>query len=619
MPTEDVWRFRFGAFEFDPAGLELRRAGRAVKVPPQSLKVLRMLVDRAGQLISRDEIQQALWGAETFVDFEQGVNHAIRDLRAALRDSADSPRYIETLPRRGYRFIAPVERVVEPIESAAAAPAHQSAGRWRGVVAIGVVVLTAGVIATWSTRGRNSEVRPNPASITVRPFTIVPADARLGVGLARAISARLGGQQHVPVRLDGAIPEGTNDRDDTPGALLLNGEVTRSGDDITAVAHLNDPASGEVVWSTALRLRAADLFSVEDVIADRVVQGLALRLAAAEQDRLRRRYTSNGAAYEQFLRGRAALAAYTREGTLDAIRAFERSLRLDPSYALARAGLAQACADMYLRFSSTSEVEGWGARAETEARTALELDPNLAEAHAARAAVARKREFDWSATMDSSRRALLLNPNLDQPHFFMAAAYYHLGYMQEALLEMQKGRALGGPDAIEPLRIEALVALFSGSFTTARVRLEEVSRASSQAIGDTYLALAYYYTGSVDRSRTMLEALASHESASTSTRAGAALAGLLADQKASAAARAAIARVLASEYRDHHVAYGLGVAYARLGDEDDAAKWLLTAADTGFPCLTWFERDPWLEGFRSRARFKDIVEHVRARRDAALP
>lgn len=618
MPIEDVWRFRFGAFEFDPTALELRRTGRAVRVPPQSLKVLRMLVDQAGQLVSRDEIQQALWGSETFVDFEQGVNHAIRDLRAVLRDSADSPRYIETLPRRGYRFIAPVERVVEPLESADATPTRRSDGRWRRVMAIGAVALAAGLIATWSTRGWNSEMRPNPASISVGPFTIVPADATLGLGLARAISARLGGQQHVPVRLGRAIPEGTNDPDLTPGALLLDGEVTRSGNDITALARLNDASSGEVLWSTALRLRAADLFSVEDVIAERVVQALAVRLAAAEQDRLRRRYTSNVAAYEQFLRGRAALAAYTREGTQDAIKAFERALELDPSYALARAGLAQACADMYLRFSSTSEVERWGARAETEARTALELDPNLAEAHAARAAVSRKREFDWRATMDSSRRALVLNPNLDQPHFFMAAAYYHLGYMQEALIEMQKGRALGGPDEVEPLRIEALVALFGGSFTTARVRLEEVSRASSQAIGDTYLALAYYYTGSVDRSRTMLESLALHESASTSARAGAALAGLLADQKAPTLARAAIARVLAGEYRDHHVAYGLGTAYALLGDEDEAARWLLTAADTGFPCLTWFERDPWLEAFRSRARFKDIVGHVRARRDATL-
>ena len=200
--------------------------------------------------------------------------------------------------------------------------------------------------------------------------------------------------------------------------------------------------------------------------------------------------------------------------------------------------------------SRGGEVERWGERAEAEARAALALDPDLAEAHLARAAVARKREFDWNATITAGRRALVLNPNLDQARFFVAAAYYHNGYMEEALIEMEKGRSLHGVDVIEPIRIEALVALFSGSFAPARARLEEVSRLSSQAIGDTYLALAYYYSGSVERGRTMLESLASHSSASTAARAGAALAGVLAAQgepppRASADRSRAEARIIA--------------------------------------------------------------------------
>jgi tetratricopeptide (TPR) repeat protein len=235
-----------------------------------------------------------------------------------------------------------------------------------------------------------------------------------------------------------------------------------------------------------------------------------------------------------------------------------------------------------------------------EARAAIDLDPELAEAHLARAAVARKREFDWNATMAASRRALVLNPNVDQAHFFMAAAYYHLGYMEEALIEMEKGRALHGADRVELLRIEALVALFSGNFTPARVHLEEVSRSSSQAIGDTYLALAYYYSGNAERALTMLRSLESQTSASVATRAGAALAGVLAARGEQDAARRQIDRVLARVYRDHHVAYSLGAAYAELGDVVNAARWLRTAADTGFPCLTWFERDPLLDPARRR-------------------
>ena len=191
--------------------------------------------------------------------------------------------------------------------------------------------------------------------------------------------------------------------------------------------------------------------------------------------------------------------------------------------------------------------------------------------------------------------------------------------MEETLIEVEKGRSLHGADAIEPIRIEALVALFSGRFAPARAHLEEVSRLSSQAIGDTYLALACYYSGSIERGRTMLESLANHPSASTAARAGAALAGVLAAQGEPAAARLQIDRVLARDYRDHHVAYSLGAAYAQLGDMDAARRWLRIAADTGFPCVPWFERDPLLEPLRRRRQdFSDLLDYVRARRESAL-
>jgi tetratricopeptide (TPR) repeat protein len=273
---------------------------------------------------------------------------------------------------------------------------------------------------------------------------------------------------------------------------------------------------------------------------------------------------------------------------------------------------------MYLRFAPAGQVESWGERADVEARAALDLDEDLAEAHLARAAVARKREFDWHATVTASRRALALNPNLEQAHFFAAGAYYHHGYMQEALIELEKGRRLRGMDAIEPLRIEALIALFSGNFAPARARLEEVSRSSSQAIGDTYLALAYFYTGSPARGQQMLEALASHASAATAARAGATLAGVMAAQGDHSAARGLIDRVVKGDYRDHHVAYSLGAAYAQLGDAETSMQWLRTAADTGFPGLPFFERDPLLEALRRDPGFSVLLEYVRTRRESSL-
>jgi hypothetical protein len=141
---------------------------------------------------------------------------------------------------------------------------------------------------------------------------------------------------------------------------------------------------------------------------------------------------------------------------------------------------------------------------------------------------------------------------------------------------------------------------------------------SSQPIGDTYLALAFFYTGDVDRARDMLHALAAHPSASTASRAGAALAGVLAAGGDGAAARRHIRDVLAREYRDHHVAYSVGAAYAQLGDGEQSLQWLRTAADTGFPCVLWFERDPLLSPIRETPGFADLLGHARRVRESIV-
>jgi DNA-binding winged helix-turn-helix (wHTH) protein/tetratricopeptide (TPR) repeat protein len=630
-------RWRFGVFEFEPATLDLMKNGRVVSVRPQPVKLLTLLLARPGEVVSREDLQRALWPDDTFVDFEQGVNHAIRELRAALGDTAESPRFIQTLHRRGYRFIAPVQRVIPPATSSqpsgarieqptvesvvppAPAPMRgPPAGLFRrmmtGVTLFAVFASIA--FALWVARGQEDVPADLPAALTVASFSS-PADPALGVGVARAISARLGGQQTLSVR-SRTVKASTQDPESPwPPTHTLQGEITTNGPQVGALVRLEN-AAGQTIWSERIQVRADELFSLESVIAERVVAALRLRLAATEQERFRRRYTANSNAYSAYIRGLAALVRYTPESTLAAIREFEEALRHDPSYALARAGLAMACADMHLRFAPAGEVERWGERAEAESRAALALDSDLAEAHLARAALARKREFDWNATLAAARRALALNPNLEQARFFMAAAYYHHGYMEEALIETQKGRALPVADAVEPIRIEALVALFSGNFAPARARLEEVSRLSSGPIGDTYLALAYYYSGSTERATTMLASLAESRSASTAARAGAALAAVLAAQRDNAAAHLQIGRVLRHDYRDHHVAYSLGGAYAQLGEANEAQRWLRTAADTGFPCLPFFERDPLLDPLRSRPDFSNLLGYVRARRELSL-
>jgi DNA-binding winged helix-turn-helix (wHTH) protein/TolB-like protein len=619
--------YRFGIFAFDSAALELRKDGRVVRVRPQSLKLLSLLLARPGEVVSRDEIQRSLWDEGTFVDFEQGVNHAVRELRHALGDSAESPRFIQTLARRGHRFLAPVERLAQDASSTARAqppdavpPAVVDHRRWlpAAVLLLAGLVAAAATLAVW--RPGSARI-PETQTIAVIPFAAPETDSALGVGLAVAISTRLGGQRRALVRIVHVAPSSSQPGSQTHlggATLVLSGEVIRQNDEVTVVARLENVAAADVVWSERFHLRADELHNLENVIAERVADALDLRMAAAEQERLRRRYTENASAYEDYLRGRALLVRYTQEGALGAVEAFESALRRDPGYALARAGLAMACADMCLRFAPSSEVERWGQRADAEARAALERDADLAEAHLARAAVARKREFDWKLAIDASRRALILNPNLEQAHYFIAAAYYHAGYMEEALIEVENGKRLRGSDALEPIRIQGIIALWSGDYSPARVHLEEISRLSDKSIGDAYLALTYYYSGNAELALKLLGSLAEASSASTASRAEAALASILANRGRRDESRAHLARVLQRAYRDHHVAYNLGTAYAQLGDTTEATQWLRTAADTGLPCPILLERDPLLEPLRKDSTFAELLEYVRSKRRAVL-
>ena len=265
----DGGRWRFGVFEYDAEALELRKCGRVVALRPQPLQVLGELLARAGQVVSREELKQTLWGGDTFVDFDQGLNHAIRELRAALGDSADSPRFIQTLQRRGYRLIGPVETIVAAAGStgAAAASTSSSAGPagvstapitsatpirtrvWAAAIAAGILAGTGA--AYLGLRSSEARTGARPREIVVRPFTS-PADPALGAGIAHAITARLGSQQSVAVRSDSPAARA--------GAHTLEGSLSTHGNDVTALVRLQE-AGGSTVWSEQIKVRA-----------DRVVQ-----------------------------------------------------------------------------------------------------------------------------------------------------------------------------------------------------------------------------------------------------------------------------------------------------------------------------------------------------------
>ena len=391
---------------------------------------------------------------------------------------------------------------------------------------------------------------------------------------------------------------------------VLSGTVRRTAAGLRVSVQLVRVADGASYWGESFDVTTSELPGLEDRITQQVSGALGIRASVAEQGRIYRRYTSNAAAYEAYLRGRAHLVRSTQEGMVAAAEAFNEALRLDPDYALAHAGLAMASAEMNLRFAPAGEVKAWGEAARTQAQRALALDPNLAEVHQALAAVYGKTEFEWDQTIEESNRALKLNPRLELPYSYLARAYYHLGLLDLADQKVREAFALDPENRSEPTRSQGIVALLQGRFAEAVGPLEEVQRMSGKPLSDPYLALAYYYTADKARAEALLEDLGRTPSASASARARSTLAAFLAARGERSRASDLVREVTAGKYMDHHVANSLGAAWAQMDRPEEAVVWLRRAVETGFPCHPWYARDPLLAPLRGHPHYEALLEEL---------
>ncbi len=488
-----------------------------------------------------------------------------------------------------------------------------------GVLALGLLV------AGYLFRGRFfSEEAPKASAeqitLAVLPFRILNKEAEdisfLSLGFPDAIITRLANVRQIRLRPTSAILRYENQNVDAQEAgralssdYVVMGTVQKAEERLRLSVQLLRASDGAPIWGGQYDEPRANLLDLQDSIAGQVATALKIKMTAAEQERLLRRYTGNAAAYESYLQGRSHLSRSTQEEALAAIEKFENALRLDPNYAPAYAGLARAAAEMHLRFAPEREVKSWGERAEREARRALALDTNLAETHLALAAVYGKTDFNWEGTIEESRRALELNPNLDLPYAYRARALYHLGLLEPADRDLRAGLEINteNRNRIELLRTQGIVALFNGEYAQASSLLEEAQRLNGQPLFDVYLAQAHYYQGGAAHAEGLLGELRRSSSASAVARAEATLASFLAARGSRAQAEESLRAVIAGAYMDHHAAYSVGAAYAQLGQRGEALLWLRKAAVTGFPCYPWYERDPLLQPLGGDPEFQRFM------------
>jgi serine/threonine-protein kinase len=517
--------------------------------------------------------------------------------------------------------------VAPPTEAASRTPVAPNSRKTLVISAAILGLVLIGGLA-FLLRGRlwpSQPVANESITLAILPFRALNASentAFLTTGLADAITTRLANVHQIRVRPTTTILryEGQNVSAKTAGQELscnyvVLGTLQTIGDRLLVNVQLVRTNDEALIWGEQFDKVRTDIFSLQDAVATQIADALRIKMTAAEQSRVYRRYTENLAAYELYLLGRSKLVRYTREDTLAAIKAFEEALRLDGNYALAHAGLAEASAQMRIRFAQPEEVQSWDQRAKDAAYRALELDGNLAEAHEALAAVYRNSEFNWDQTIVESDRALLLNPNLEQPHYYRASAFYHLGLLERVEAEVSEGLRINPLNKLDALRLRGTTALLNGRYSEAVALLEEARGVSSAPVSDWYLAQAYYYQGAHQPAEKLLEEV--RGSAQVEQRAKATLAGFLAARNEKHRAEKLLAEVLAGSYQDHHVHYSVGAAYAQLGDRVKARLSLARAIATGFPCYPWFQRDQLLQPMQGDVEYERMVTELKKSWEAA--
>jgi DNA-binding winged helix-turn-helix (wHTH) protein/TolB-like protein len=625
-------RLRFESFEFEPKTGELYRDSRLVHLQEHPRQVLLALLERPGDVVTREQLRERLWGADTFVDFEHGLNTAVKKARQALGDSAETPEFIETLARRGYRFIGRIDGDASASAGGVAAdapsnpPSTPAVTRevsrrtlWRTAAAI---LLVAGAVAVWiAQRPTDAETAPAGAQLAVMPFRVITAgstdSAYLGIGVADAITTRLANTRQIAVRPTTAVLT-FQDAQSDPAALaaslgvrhLLLGTIQPTEQAYRVSVQLVR-ADGVAIWGRTFDEPRATMLKLQDQLAEQVVGALRVELSPPERARLHVRYTNNAAAYDMYLRGRSLLVNYTEAKMHEAIVHFEQALQLDDNYALARTGIATASAWFSVRYAHEAAAVAWAKRADEEARRALAQDSGLADAHLAIASAAgtEYRGFDWRAVIDESATALALDPSLDLAHLARMRAYYHLGLFDEARNEGHLAGAVNPTANVERDRLEIALMLFGGQYSAAVQAATRLISQTDAPAARHYLGLARYYAGDANGAREMLRSIRRGDR--PDVRAQASLASVEAAIGMHNEARARIVDIMRGSELDHHVAYSVGAALAQLGDVNASLRWLKRAADTGFPCYPWFERDSLLDPLRKHPQFVELLGRLR--------
>jgi len=566
--------FRFGEFELDISAYELRRGGQPVHLERQPMDLLILLVEHHRQLVSRADIVKRLWDPGVFVDVEMGVNTAIRKLRQALRDSRESPAFVETISGKGYRFIAPVNAVLlgrqqEAIESVAVLPfANDSADPDAEYLSDGITeTLINNLSQIWNLRV-----------------------------VARSTVFRYEGKDIDPQKAG----------NDLHVRAVVSGRLLQRGSTLIIRAELMDVATGAQLWGGQYNRKAEDVFALQDDLSREISEKLRLQLTGDEKQRLTKRYTEDAEAYRLYLKGRYHWNKRSPEGLQKAVEYFRQALDKDPAYSLAYAGLADTYA--YLSFFNVVAPREAMPKAKNAAVKGLEIDKDLAEAHVSLGYVSFTYDGDWPAAGKHFEQALALNPAYSRAHTFYPFYLSSLGRSEEAL-EVAR-RALDFDPASPAVSHSLAVQLYF-----ARQFDQAIDQAHNTLEMDANFAISYAVLGEVYLSKGMYrEGLLALEKYSALSRSSATSLALLGYSHARLGERSQALRMIeelkAASKESFVPALFVALVYAGLEDKDQAFTWLEKAYEERFNRLAYLKVDALWDPLRSDPRFADLLRRV---------
>lgn len=615
---------RFGSFEVHFLSGEVWKNGARLKLQGQPFEVLRMLLEHRGEIVTREELKQRLWPADTFVDFDDGLNTAVKKIRDLLGDSADRPRYIETIPRRGYRFLAAVEPSVSR-DLPQQVPRRGTIRR--RAAALGSVLIIAGLtLSVWLYR---SHLRTR--SVPVRAIAVLPLENLSGdpsqdyfaAGLTDALTTQLARTVGASMRVTSRVS--ADKYKDKPLAqvareldvdAVVEGSVVRSGNRARITAQLIDARADKHLWAATYDLDLHDVLSVEGEIAATVTRQVQITLSSRARARLASPVPVDPQAYDFYLRGRYSAFSNNPQDLAKAIGYLEQAVSRDPNLAAAHALLARAYITQ--AFFVKPEEEALDAKALDEVNRALQLDPDLADAYLARGIIywTERNGFPHERAIIETKHAIELDPNLAEAHHHLAMIFLHVGLLEKAEQELRTASQLEPTNMGVRYRI-AIVLLDEGKSQEALAALEG-TRAFSPELWSYQMALALFRLDRKQEAAALIRDYLHHHPIDPGGVGNAMQALLYADANQDALAERSI-RAAIQEGRGfghfHHAAYTIGAAYALMNRPQDAIRWLRAAAEDGFPCYPLYEKDHSLDELRKNPQFQQFMADLKRQRD----